>query len=82
MKKVKKRWTKQEKEWVVDNCLVYTDDIVAALFASTFGRVVSVYSIRQQRRKLGLYKMGGRGKCQVKGRQIPVIPMWLSAAKP
>lgn len=76
------RFKQEEKDYILRFCLINKDSDVVKGFEEVFGRTVSLYSIRQLRRRLGLIKTGSRGRWEIKGRAIPRADMsiWLFGA--
>lgn len=67
------RFKQEEKEYILHFCSTNKDSEVQKGFMLTFRRHVSLYSIRQLRRRLGLIKVGSRGKWEIKGRAQPKV---------
>lgn len=76
------RFKQEERDYILQFCLTNKDSEVVRGFAQVFGRSVSLYSVRQLRRRLGLIKVGSRGKWEIKGRTQPKADMsiWLFGA--
>ena len=65
-----KVWSESEKKYLMDNCGVVKDTVLASQMSTMTGRKISVQSLRKQRQKLGLLKKPGRGKCQLRNKEI------------
>jgi Mn-dependent DtxR family transcriptional regulator len=62
MNTVKKRWSEIEKHFLMTNAATMKDFDIAAHLKK------SLKSVREMRRRLGLVKMSGRGRVELKGR--------------
>ena len=61
-----KTWTETEKQYIRENAGVLKDCKVADMLTQMTGRKISIQSVRKQRQKLGIYKVSGRGFCQLR----------------
>jgi len=62
---MKEKWTKKERQYIMDNAGTKRDEDMAANLTRISGRQVSLQAVRKQRRLLGIYKKSGRGCCEV-----------------
>lgn len=65
-------WTAAEKEFIKQNAGTMRDVDVQDKLQKLSGYKFSLQAIRKQRQLLGLWKMRGRGKCQIVGENISI----------
>lgn len=58
-------WNTFEEDFIRQNADTMTDKNGAAKLSEIVGRIVTVYSWRKKRQKLGLRKAPGRGVCKL-----------------
>jgi hypothetical protein len=75
---MKHRYSQQEKEWLIRESGNYKDRELLIRFNKVFQTNVGLYSLRQQRRKLGLQKVGGRGKCMLKAKTPNLMSLFMA----
>ncbi len=58
-------WTEAEREYIRLNSGKVYDEVLAQELSKMVGRRVSVQALRKMRRRMGIKKMHGRGRCEV-----------------
>lgn len=60
-------WSNSEKQYIKDNAHTMKDTDLMQKLCELTGRSISLQALRKQRRKLGIIKCQGRGKCEIVG---------------
>jgi hypothetical protein len=59
------RWTDAELNFIRANVALMKDDVLAVALTRLCGRLVTVDALRHVRKRLGLLKRPGRGRCEL-----------------
>ena len=59
-------WSSLEKQFIRDNASTMKDKELAVKLSEITRRAISLQAVRKQRQKLGLSKICGRGRCELK----------------
>ena len=69
----KKFWGEQENQVILDNVETLHDAEIAEKVTALTGKKVTIQGVRKQRQKLGLLKLAGRGRCQLRPTQTTQV---------
>lgn len=62
-----KTWTEVENEFIRTNAHILKDEVLTAKLNEFNGKNLSVQAVRKHRKKLGIFKLSGRGYCRLRG---------------
>ena len=72
---VNKTWSKEDKDYVLENAGRMLDQEIADNLGLRTGKVVTLYSVRHIRQRLGIRKKEGRGVCEIRRLSPPIVAM-------
>ncbi len=64
------KWTQEDRDFIAKNASEMKDAEIAAKLSESHGIKISRQTIAQQRVKLGIAKVAGRGVCRLQTKEI------------
>ncbi len=69
----KSTWTPELNQYIIDNASTQTDAKLIEGLRAISNKKFSIQTVRKQRQHLGLFKLAGRGRCQLRPTQTNLV---------